>query len=49
MQFINPKHAALVADYKAAQEESGDNVWPDRPDARFRKVAFVTAPVDDAE
>lgn len=48
MQFINPKYAALVADYKAAQESTDSNVWAQRDDAPFRTVRFMTAaPVED--
>lgn len=46
-EWIDPRRAQLVADYKAAQAESGENVWPDRPDAPYRIKSFVMTPVSD--
>jgi hypothetical protein len=46
-EWIDPRHAQLVADYKAAQEESDDNVWSDRPNAPYRIKSFIMAPVSN--
>jgi hypothetical protein len=48
-EYVSPRHAQLVADYKAAQERSGENVWPDRDDAPYRIRGFVMEPVGDEQ
>lgn len=50
-QYVSPKYAGLVAEYKAAQDASGENVWPGRDDAPYRIRAFAaTRPAaDDTE
>jgi len=40
-EYVSPKHAALVTDYKRTQEATGTNVWPDRPDAPYRIKTFA--------
>lgn len=50
-EYVSPRHAQLVADYKAAQAETDANVWPGRDDAPYRIVSFdATRPAaDDSE
>jgi hypothetical protein len=49
-EWIDPRHAARVADYKRRQDATATTGWTDRPDAPYRIKMFVPVdPVRDAD
>ena len=50
-EWVNPKYADLVADYKRRQDATVVTGWRERPDAPYRIKMFAAAtPVaDDSE
>jgi hypothetical protein len=47
-EWVNPKYADLVADYKRRQDATVATGWQDRPDAPYR-IKMFTAPAADAD
>ncbi|MEY9937320.1 hypothetical protein [Streptacidiphilus sp. MAP5-3] len=45
-EYIAEQHRELVAAYRAAEAETDESVWSDRPDAINRAVVFDSRPRD---